>query len=95
MCSREVADGESSHCLFQSVDCRGARQGAEAGFSLRVQKQQGCQLALQYWSSERSLESREDGGWHGMAEIQRYLPGKVGESWSTDEAFEPNALERA
>jgi len=24
-----------------------------------------------------SLRSREDGGWCGMAEIQRYLPGKV------------------
>lgn len=78
MCSREVADGESSHCLFQRVDWRGARQGAETGFSLKVQRQQGCQFDLQWWSSERSLEIREDGGWCGMAEIQRYLPGKVG-----------------
>lgn len=27
-----------------------------------------------------------------MAEIQRYLPGKVGEGWSTDEAVEPKAV---
>lgn len=70
----------------------GEGQGAENGFTLKVHRQQGCQLDLQCWSLEGALESREDGGWCGMAEIQSYLPGKVGESWSRDEAFEPKAL---
>lgn len=61
--SREAADGESSDCLFQSVDWRGARQAAETGITLKVQRQQGCQLDLQCWSSERALkaERMEDG----------------------------------
>lgn len=73
-------------------DWRGAGQGAEMAFALKVQRQQECWLDQQCWSSERALERREGEGWCGMAEIRRYLPGKVGESWSRDEAFEPKAL---
>lgn len=75
-----------------STVCTGEGQGREQSLDLLCTSRGSRDVG---WicsaGAQRALESREDGGWCGGAEIQRDMPGKVGEGWSTDEAFEPKA----